>query len=84
MAVLKSKKFLIGIFAIGVAALAVFIFRPGGYSESHPYLFHDCRALASLCPSGTAIWAPPGGTNPSQHHIYGLCACSATITVHGG
>lgn len=72
-------RLIIGVILAGIAALAVYVFMPGGYSETHPYLFHDCARMASLCPSHQATWAAPyGGTDPSQHHIYGLCACSAT------
>lgn len=49
------------------------------YSYSHPYLFHDCRRLQSLCPSGDAEWAPPGGVDPSQRYLYGACACAASV-----
>lgn len=82
----KSRKArrIVALALAGIAALAVYVFMPGGYSESHPYLFHNCARLASLCPSHYAVWAPPGGTDPSSRYIYGACACAASITVHGG
>lgn len=64
----------------GIIGLAVYVFMPGGYSESHPNLFHNCQRMADLCPSHYAVWAPPyGGTAPSQHYLYGLCACAASV-----
>jgi len=62
----------------GVMLLAV-TFAANDYSYSHPYTFHDCRLMQTLCPSHDAEWVPPGGSNPSARYLYGLCACSAGL-----
>jgi len=49
------------------------------YSYDHPKLWHDCRMMADICPSGQAEWLPPGGGNPGS--IYAACACDAGVTV---
>ncbi len=78
------RKLLATVILAGLAVLAFFVFGPGGYSETHPYLFHNCQRMADLCPSHYAIWSPPGGSDPSSRYLYGACACAATLTVHGG
>ena len=74
---MRKLAVLLGVLA--AAALAAYVFLPGGYSENHPYFLHNCHRLAVLCPSHYAVWAPPGGTGPNQHYIYGLCACAAGV-----
>jgi hypothetical protein len=73
----------------GTLAAAIVLLVAGGifadnYSYTHPYTFHDCRRMQSLCPSHYAVWAPPGGSDPSSRYLYGACACAASITIHGG
>lgn len=71
-------KYKIGV-PLVVVALALggfWFFRPHGYSWNHPWVIHDCRMLASLCPSHRADWSPPGGESPK---VYGACACAAGV-----
>lgn len=75
MAVMKWKIFTL----LTVAVLSVggwLLFKPNGYSYNHPWVFHDCRLMASICPSHRADWAPPGG---GAYDVYGACACAAGV-----
>ena len=74
-----NRRFVVFTVLAALAALAVYVFMPGGYSETHPYLFHNCARLASLCPSHYAVWAPPGGVDPGSRYLYGACACAASV-----
>jgi len=82
---MKIRKRGLSLFLALAAVFGFWMFRPGGYSESHPYLFHNCQRMADVCPSHYATWTPPGGSDPSGRAIYGLCACSAGVhAVVGG
>lgn len=78
---MKKKIIIIPAVAM-IAVLGFLFFKPHGYSWNHPWVIHDCRMLANLCPSHDAVWAPPGG---EAYSVYGACACAATVhAVVGG
>jgi hypothetical protein len=80
----KTRKLKLTLVVLAVAVVAFWLFRPGGYSETHPYFLHNCQRMAEICPSRYATWTPPGGSNPSSRYLYGLCACSAGVHVNVG
>jgi hypothetical protein len=44
------------------------------WAYHHPAISHDCRMMASICPSHQAQWTP----NAPPVSTYSSCTCSAT------